>query len=676
MSANFFVFCVCALFLPVTLQAGDYRQISAFEGGKVSGLARSGGKIFSIVHKAGLFVSEDEGESWNPVPNDPTGGIDLKYLSATGTVVILGDHLSVFIYEISTGSWRNVTKDIESESSIPISFNASATTGQLIVMKSGTYIYVSENDGKSWIRHRVIIGPWGVSLDDITLTESGIYAVLGSEIYFSSDRGPTWKKLDSLPVNYVTFKLSKGETGLWAISSKGLYHCPWDKIHLGQGTGGCSEYAIEGLPPNRVPVEGLLDVKGKIWATGAGALAVTGAGSQKFDLVPLPSTENPGRITSMVNTNNGILLGTSGSGVISVADDGHSKFANSGLYGRSIASLAFHDGVLFALVEGLGLQISRDLGKTWKVDPHKAGVGGSKGRFAKLGNGFYLLQPNSLLRYEPSSEGFKQVAVIGSKSPATAAAWHDGRMYIGTQSDGIFLLGENEDSWLQPTVNPNPQFAGFEVRSMVSNGNKLYATVNNRLYELQPDSHIWQTMNVVTGAGSQPMTYVIAKGDTLYVGGTLHILMGTDRASAWQSFHVYEESDRPYVQWLHAQESFVSAGSTSPGVAYSENSGLSWTILPSPGARVTNLVQVGDNHFIAATEGRSLWRYHPRGAPLQIIAKMEPFRKDLRESAFLSQRISEAVPTLYSVLGRRMPNNGVGSIGTGIFIMPEQKKVK
>ncbi|MEO7777620.1 MAG: hypothetical protein ABIY63_08815, partial [Fibrobacteria bacterium] len=55
--------------------SGEYRAVPAFEGASVTALCRSGTRVYAALLKGGLWKSDDEGETWQRTPGDPTGGL-------------------------------------------------------------------------------------------------------------------------------------------------------------------------------------------------------------------------------------------------------------------------------------------------------------------------------------------------------------------------------------------------------------------------------------------------------------------------------------------------------------------------------------------------------------------------------------------------------------------------
>lgn len=593
--------------------AGDYRSVAAFDGGQVTAMCRSGGKVFAAVLKGGIFYSEDEGATWKKTAGDPTAGLDLPLMAATATSIFASSHTALYRYAIASGEWSEIRQKLEPGKLNNMYLRALAVDQGRIAALGYYATYVSGDDGNTWLRNDILLK----SSDDwiVGLVPRGprLYATTLDSLFRSDNNGLTWSKVAGFPQRTTFATLVGGETGLWSATSHGLFACPWSGLDAGAAA--WKPRPARGIPANRMDLGALLERQGNVWVAGPGALFLSRNGGDDFTLLPAPAGRDPGSLSALVEQGTGVLAGSENVSVVAAGEDGFTRASGSGIRCRSVTALATHHGRSFALVGGLGLQVSDDQGRTWSPRPGLA-TGLSDGKFCVLGDRLHLLVANTILRYDEGAGQFRLLANVPASSPVNAALWRGGRLYAGTAGDGIHASDDSGKTWQRPAATGYRNLEGLSVASLATTAGSLFATAGGRyansLYKWVPDSSTWRIMNA-PGACGKEINVVRAHGDSLLTGTLNDVCLSLDDGASWKSLWKFPDSSA-FIHHLSGEGRFLTALS-GIGAAWSDDMGATWASLPSPGAKVTSVVRPTGDRLLVGTNGASLWEYYPTGAP-------------------------------------------------------------
>ncbi len=676
MGKNIFRAVLLSAFLLSQTMAGDYRAISAFDGGHITAMSRSGDRVFAALLNGGVFYSNDEGGSWKKPSQDPTMGQDLSYMSASETNVYVGNRTTLYRLDIATGKWEDIRQKLANAQPSALALTGLDSDGEMVAAMAGSIVYISLDEGNTWMASPVLINFSSVAPPNLLVRNSVLYGNGRGGIVSSPDSGKTWFEPLSFPDSPRFSRLSKSGTELWAATHSGMFHYPWGDVKYDEPARMLTPVAAKGIPVNRLPIERVMEADGKVWAIGSEGVFLSKNMGADFVSLPLPAASNPGPITSLVRKKNGILLGSTKEGVVSVNEDGTSRLANAGISGRTISDMAFHQGTVFAMVDGLGLHSSRDKGRTWQKTASIANHGTSEGSFTVVEGELYLIQGNSIYRYQDKDLSFASVSFVKTTSPVTAFGIHSGRMYAGTEMEGLFMSEDNGKSWGRMVLHLDRNFDGRTVRSLASVGNTLFATVHGQgltasgLFEFLPDSSQWRRLRPDAELGIQDFNYVLARTDTLFATTPNDIFISLDKGSTWKPLGAFNSLANPAIARFSSSGTFISVVS-QVGAAYSEDLGATWTHLLIPGTLILSAIQVEDNHLLLGTNGRSLWSYHPQGAPPQGILKRVRARGGVGGGLIFGNRHSVFPTTPYSLTGRRLQAIGTGGQSAGAYVMPK-----
>lgn len=218
-----------------------------------------GNRLFAGTEGAGIFMSEDQGQTWQPTTfilenRDVYGMASVTNLlfaasysgltrshdygetwtmmfpgigySAPEAVFILDD--MVFIGTNGNGiyrsedygeTWENVLAKTE-----PWSLNINSITGRdsLLLASSGNHVYRSTDLGMTW--EVLDVGSYEIYLDPIHIHDEQVFAgTVNKGLFRSSNFGESWESLiDSLPSQSV-YSISSNQDFVFVLSGEGIW---------------------------------------------------------------------------------------------------------------------------------------------------------------------------------------------------------------------------------------------------------------------------------------------------------------------------------------------------------------------------------------------------------------------------------------------------------------------
>lgn len=206
-----------------------------------------------------------------------------------------------------------------------------------------------------------------------------------------------------------------------------------------------------------------------------------------------------------------------------------------------------------------------------------------------------------------------------------ALALYNGRIFIGTQSGGVFLSGNHGKSW----TNPGKGLASLTIRKLVAVGSKLYAGTNAGLYSYDESGNKWDRE-----FGS---TTLQVNGITEFDG---NIFIGTNQGVFANTSGGEEEWEKVLANY--SVHNISSDGRIIYAMAYNEllssaDKGQSWQNIQKglPAHLYTfNVIQYGNAVFAGQWDGvytkqeaKEPWK--PTGSglpPTMAITNMQSYR--------------------------------------------------
>lgn len=150
-----------------------------------------GNRLFAGTEGAGIFISEDQGQTWQPT----TFILENRDIYAMASVTNL----------LFVASYSGLTRSHDYGETWTMMFPGigySAPEAVFIlddvvfIGTNGNGIYRSEDYGETWENVLVKTEPWSLNINSITGRDSVLLASSGNRVYRSTDLGLTWEVLD------------------------------------------------------------------------------------------------------------------------------------------------------------------------------------------------------------------------------------------------------------------------------------------------------------------------------------------------------------------------------------------------------------------------------------------------------------------------------------------------
>lgn len=185
----------------------------------ITGIAQAGDNLFAA--GSGVSMSSDHGVTWTNVNSGiPASGFFSCSVAVRGTKIFCGTSKDgVYISENNGNTWSAVNNGLTGDG---LKINNLAVSGSNIFAGTSGGVYLSANDGASWIAVLPATDTWSLALYGSTIYVY-TYGYTGSETLMSTDNGGTWAKPDNgLPDTKVS-QIAKCGTRLFAGINSGVY---------------------------------------------------------------------------------------------------------------------------------------------------------------------------------------------------------------------------------------------------------------------------------------------------------------------------------------------------------------------------------------------------------------------------------------------------------------------
>jgi photosystem II stability/assembly factor-like uncharacterized protein len=217
-SPCFFVLVVC-LFI-ITSYNGIQAQWlstdifpSANQG--VFSLAASGQNFFAGTHNGGVFLTTNNGGSWNEVNSGLTND-SVSTLAVMGSNVFAGTYGGgVFLTTNSGTNWTDVNSGLTSTE-----IYSFAVSGSNIFTGTNEGVFLTVNNGTNWTK--MSSGLPNSSVRALAVSESNLYAAVLFSVYLSTNNGTSWTEINSgLPSNTTIYSLVVSDSNIFAGTDGG-----------------------------------------------------------------------------------------------------------------------------------------------------------------------------------------------------------------------------------------------------------------------------------------------------------------------------------------------------------------------------------------------------------------------------------------------------------------------
>jgi len=283
--------------------------------------------LYAAFYGAGVFKTSDEGETWTACHNGLTNFL-ARDLVTSGDNLFLGTNKGGVFKSLDEGqSWQSVNDDVLHKNI----WSLLAAENRLFA-GTGRGLFFSDDEGGSWqqadlprpkAHHQIIFS--------LAVKGRSILAGSNSHVYLSEDFGETWQQI-KVPtrLDIMTIQVQNSR---WLLGTSG---------------------------------EGILSSEnGKDWKIW---------------------NENAGNTRSMILTDNSLILGLSGQGVIDASDTDNFNNLNEGFTNPSIRSVGYHNGKFhIQLFDAFG----KNIAQITPLSEQYKGVHQTSHNMNELGGGTY-----------------------------------------------------------------------------------------------------------------------------------------------------------------------------------------------------------------------------------------------------------------------------------------------
>jgi photosystem II stability/assembly factor-like uncharacterized protein len=295
------------------------------------------------------------------------------------------------------------------------------------------------------------------------------------------------------------------------------------------------------------------------------------------------------------------------------------------------ALISLGDGRVLAGVEGEGLLVSTDHGRTWS--PSSDGFrerlvrqilpDEKRNRLLAL-TGADGPKNSALFELDRGQDLWKRVELPQGREIRALALYDNGRMIVGTD-DGVFQGSAQGPPWnrLALTISgadPHPQVEDLHVR-----GAQVFVATDHGLFSSQDRGDSWTLLRF--GASRSVVTLAIAPTGRVVVATPLAIYSAED-GLAFQQVAAVGLRGLKTLAFAPGSATKILAA-TAYGLLMSSDAGRSWFDTETPLGRVTGLAQDPEGQIVFAADadiktvfisrdgGRSFWPLEAAGLPSQ-----------------------------------------------------------
>jgi len=341
-------------------------------GGTVFGVAVSplpDVRRFWIATGCGVFVSDDEGETWGQVLN----GLATPLLSALAVApngallagALDGGLFSSFDYGVSWEPGRVAPEFLAPVKTLAMSPNF-AKDGSAFAATDGAGLLASRSSGRRWEDSGFGLGDdvvWALAVTDDWSERETMFASTSEGVFVSHNGGRAWRETellledDTVSVLMTSPSYSDDKT-VWAATESGaLYRSTnggrtWDLLVEQVGDG-----PVNGLWAHPAYAE-----NGRVVAAVGAQIWLSDDGGESWRA----GKELPGAVLSLGGDRDALLAGLHADGVWLSTDGGETWMDRSAaLAARGFAKLATTEDAVYALGPQEGLWASCDQGASW-----------------------------------------------------------------------------------------------------------------------------------------------------------------------------------------------------------------------------------------------------------------------------------------------------------------------
>ena len=599
-------------------QPNQWRQLVQFDEGNVLSLFSSAGRVYAGTAFRGVFVSNDNGKTWNEA-NTGMGNRAIRTFISFGGAIFAGGVGGVFQTTNGGQSWallglrdyqvtdfalsgnllvaattRGLFRSIDGivwtqiGADLPTQvINAVETFNGSLVIGTNIGVFRSSNAGQSWavdnlglpnngqpnvfclatIGHLIYLG---------TFAYRDAQNVLLPQVYIWGNSGPGWLGMNSpLVGNSNGTPTFTSSVFSFFIDDLDMYAC---------------SASLFNLPSSR-------------WED----VALTNSA------LPLPL-----QVNTAVRTGNSILIGTD-RGIFSLST-GEQRWqpSSKGLKAANVTIKASGDNLVAYTQSGL-IYGSSDNGQNWvEAAPIPLSSNGRRRElhgFTIFNNNWYVVTFTGEI-YRSTDNGKNWSNFAGNTSSSFSASngieTINGKLYAYV-SNNLYTLNDNGSDWVKLGIVASPSI--LTPARLAANGTNFYLVAGRNLYHSIDSGNTFTQATL--GSSAQNVNCVTVDGANVLAGTATGVFISADNGQSWSpsKTNLVVNDILRYGNQLYV--------ATPTGVFFSPNNGVNWTqaTMGMTSRSVNNLAVKGDT-LLAGTVGGSVFAAVNPSAQLTTLANV------------------------------------------------------
>lgn len=517
-------FVILLFLLTAQTNFSQWQQTKGPYGAPVNTLITNGSHLFAGMEETGIWVSTDNGISWNPT-NITTGRV--RAFTIQNNIIFAASISTIYKSSDNGVNWT--------QTQIPDRIiNCMASNNSLVLAGTQTYgIYISSNNGTNWAQTSLS----DKSITSILINDNVILAGTQNNVYKSTDNGMNWQAggLDTMIIRCMS---DIGGTIFAGTYEDGIF----------KSTNNGTSWALTSQP-NIGGVSSIVSLGGSIFAsTGtSGIYRSTDNGST------WQSIQGTMGFYKMAILGNSLFASSPSKGVYRSSDNGTS-WVQTPLINNNVTSFAGYGNFIFASIRGTtfsnGVHFTTDGGESWiyantsaeiicsagtnlfingdyKVSRstdngtswNSTGMGNADGWRAVIGEGNNIFASHYVIqRSLDAGETWAVLPGIGG-APVICLAVSNGLVFarIGPQSHALYRSTNNGDNWSSTGLTSN-----LSINSLCISGTNVFTATSTGLYISTNSGQNWNLSSLPTSNVSSVIThsnYVFASvtGSGIYI---------------------------------------------------------------------------------------------------------------------------------------------------------------
>ena len=634
-------------------------------GGPVLSLVMDrSGRLFAGTETKGVFLSTDQGNSWQQ------SGLTSNRINALAV-----DSLGAILAATSNNLYRSTDAGVTWKSILvpgmaPLPNALTVSPEGWIMLCSQSTLHWSTNSGTNW----TIWGRGSIKVRSIACSPAGTWIVAaGATILRSTNKGSSWTKSDSSFTGAFLYLSPSGRfyagsdmNGIYSSTDDGV---TWARIAKGNGhtvraiIGGAGDELFAALSPLDPSISG-----GIIRSTDLGATWSSWGLRHLSAYALIPDGRS------------GILAGTWYGLFHSPAADSVWDEINNGLTNVTVKVLKTPSSSEVLAGTNIGMFFSSDHGAHW-VNAVPGLVPGDVNAIASHRSGrlFFstmLFSPlGGVYRSEDNGAHWTQVSgttITGmyESIPGLILA-PDDQLYAGSSSGRIFRSSDLGDTWVRVD---SARSCGIITALAVDSTDNIFVASGKGVFRSRDDGLTWVKLD--SGIVNKSMRCIAAKDSTrLFAGGSGGVYRSSNAAEVWSKL---DPGVTGAVNALSITPSGDILATIAGQVLKSTNDGDTWMRDSTglPGAQIWTIAVSSDATVYAGSDTNAVFFSHDVALAVPYIAVNTPSHVTLYQNYpnpfNPSTTIRFAVPmrtnvqlTVWNILGQRIAVLQDGELDAG-----------